>query len=241
MMRRAFAAIVIPAVLLCGCGRQVPDSQQEAPAEETTEYKDKDELVSEWMADETQTEPITVAAGEEIDDGATPLDAFEYTIREDGTAAILKYTGKDTAVVITSHIGDTPVTEIGQYAFEAKWDVESISIPETVSTIGEFAFMDCESLTQINIPEGVPALYRGTFAGCTSLTELHIPASVQSADEELLTGCPLTDLYIDNSALTCTSWGLEALDPPCTIHAPAGAAALTWAEKNGFPTEETDE
>ena len=38
MMRRAFAAIVIPAVLLCGCGRQVPDSRQEAPAEETTEY-----------------------------------------------------------------------------------------------------------------------------------------------------------------------------------------------------------
>ena len=133
------------------------------------------------------------------------------------------------------------MTEIGQYAFEAKWDVESISIPETVSTIGEFAFMDCESLTQINIPYDVTALYRGTFAGCTSLTELVIPVSVQSADEELLTGCPLTDLYIDNSALTCTSWGLEALDPPCTIHAPAGAAALTWAEKNGFPTEETDE
>ena len=233
MMRRAFAAIVIPAVLLCGCGRQVPDSRQEAPAEETTEYKDKDELVSEWMADETQTEPITAAAGEEIDDGATPLDAFEYTIREDGTAAILKYTGKDTAVVITSHIGDTPVTEIGQYAFEAAWDVQEIVLPDSVHFIGEQAFLDCESLTAVNIPS-VPVLYRATFAGCTSLSSVTIPASVTETYEELFSGCPIQDLYVENAALTYESWGLE--DAPCTVHAPEGAAIFDWAQSAGKST-----
>lgn len=213
-------------VMLCACSKE---------QEPTTS-----DLVEEWMADVTETQPVTVAQqeAEEIDAGATPLSAFEYTIREDGTASILRFTGKDANVVVTSHIGDAPVTEIAQYAFEAAWDVETLTLPESVTEIGEFAFMDCGSMTRINIPQGVTALYRGTFAGCGALTELTIPAAVAVTNEELLTGCPLTDLYVENAQLSYESWGLEELDPKCTIHAPAGAVILTWAQENGFPTAE---
>ena len=223
---RITALLLAAGLMLCGC------SKEKEP--ETTS-----ELVEEWMADATETQPVTVADQiAEIDPDATSLDCFEYTIRDDGTASIIRYTGKDPSVVITSHIGDAPVTEIEQYAFEAKFIVESVKIPESVTKIGEFAFMDCDSMTSINIPSGVTALYRGTFAGCTSLTELTIPAAVAETNEELLTGCPLTDLYVENPSLEYASWGLEDLDPKCTIHAPAGAAILTWANSNGFPTEE---
>lgn len=219
-----FCLLLAAGMTLCACSKEPTSS----------------ELVEEWMADATETEPVTVAQQEadEIDAGATPLSSFEYTIREDGTAEILRFTGKDTNVVITSRIGDAPVTEIAQYAFEAAWDVETVTLPESVTAIGEFAFMDCGSLTGINIPEGVTALYRGTFAGCGALTELTIPAAVAQTNEELLTGCPLTDLYVKNPQLSYSSWGLEELDPKCTIHAPAGAVILTWAQENGFPTAE---
>ncbi len=171
-----------------------------------------------------------------IDEGATPLTSFHYEIHED-YAVITDFIGEETEVVITSHIGDVPVTQIGQYAFEAAWDVTSIEIPDTVTFIGEQAFLDCESLTAIKIPEGVTALHRATFAGCLSLTELTIPGAVAETDEELFTACPLTDLYIKNPALPYASWGLEELESPCTIHAPEGAEIFVWAQANGFPME----
>ena len=223
------ASILIPTVLLCACSKEATESR--------VEEKEVDSLVKEWMADDSTTEPVK-AASEDIDEGATPLDRFEYTVREDGSAAILKYKGTDTEVVITSHIGEAPVTEIGQYAFEAAWDIETITLPETITVIGEQAFLDCDSMTSINIPEGVTKLQRATFAGCCALTELTIPASVTETQEELLAGCQLTDLYVLNPDLTYQSWGLEDLDPKCTIHAPEGAAILQWANDNGFPTAE---
>ena len=227
MRKSALLALLIPAVLLCGCSKEA--------AESIEEQKEVDSLVEKWMADDSTTEAVT-AASDEIDAGATPLDRFTYTIREDGSAAILKYKGKDKEVVVTSHIGENPVTEIGQYAFEAAWDIETLTLPETITVIGEQAFLDCDSMTSINIPEGVTKLPRATFAGCCALSELTIPASVTETQEELLSGCQLTDLHVLNPSLTYESWGLEELDPKCTIHAPEGAAILQWAQENGFPT-----
>lgn len=227
-MRKLGWICILAAVALAACAC----SKEEEP--QTTS-----ELVEEWMADETDTEPVTVAeqAADEIDPGATPLDSFEYTILEDGTASIIKFKGKDANVVITSHIGEAPVTRIEQYAFEAAWDVQTVQLPDSINYIGEFAFMDCGSLTSINIPAGVTALYRGTFAGCGAMTQFTIPATVTETAEELLTGCSLTDLYVENPELPYASWGLEDLDPKCVIHAPNSAAILVWADENGFPIE----
>ena len=171
-----------------------------------------------------------------IDEGATPLTSFAYEIHED-YAVITDFIGEETEVVITSHIGKIPVTQIGQYAFEAAWDVTSISIPDTVDFIGEQAFLDCESLTAIEIPANVTALHRAAFAGCLALTEMTIPEGITETDEELFIACPLTDLYIENPDLPYADWGLEELESPCTIHAPEGAQMLAWAEEHGFPTE----
>lgn len=227
-MRKPLVILLLTAVLFCGCGKQSPDVQVQ---------DEVDSLVEQWLADEMETtQPVTDSSAE-AEIGATPLDSFTYTIQEDGTAVILHFSGKETDVVISSHIGDAPVTEIGQYAFEAAWDVERITLPETVTVIGEQAFLDCSSLREINIPEGVTELRRATFAGCSSLERLTLPESVASTKEELFSGCMLTELFVLNPALTYESWGLEELDPKCTIHAPEGAAILAWAEENGFPTE----
>ncbi len=217
MRKYGSIAVLALAVLLTGC-ESAPTTK---PAETTTATSAPEE-----------TEPATYDLT--IDEGATPLESFTYEILDDH-AVIKDFVGKETKVVITSHIGSIPVTEIGQYAFEAAWDVQSIQIPETVTFIGEQAFADCESLTSINIPAGVTTLYRATFASCLSLETLTIPATVTETYEELLVACPLTDLYVENPTLDYVSWGLEELEVPCTIHAPAGAKILTWAESNGFP------
>lgn len=223
-MRKALIpAILLISVLLTACRTETSDSGMESEEAAPTEA----------FSAETQPEGTTEA---QIDEGSTPLTSFTYEIKDEH-AVITDFTGKETEVVITSHIGDVPVTEIGQYAFEAAWDVTSITIPDTVNFIGEQAFLDCESLTEIAVPAGVTALHRASFAGCLSLTKMTIPASVTETDEELFTACPLTDLYVENPDLAYASWGLEELEAPCTIHAPEGAEILHWAEEHGFPTE----
>lgn len=157
---------------------------------------------------------------------------FEYTI-EDGRALITKYTGNDADVVIPDTVDGVPVTEISYYAFEAKYDVRSVKVPETVTLIGECAFMDCSSLEEINIPEAVTGIDRGAFVACTSLKEVTIPKNVAYIREEAFTACEgMTSLRIQNPDLEYENWGLEEL-PGLTVYAPAGSKAAQWADAMG--------
>ena len=224
MRKQLLLTALTGCLLLCGCGESLPMTQDSAAPAGT----------------ETQQPTETAAPSEETtapaaDPGATSLESFTYEIRDDGTAVITKYKGKDKEVVVPSSIGEAAVTEIGQYAFEAAFSMERITLPEWLKTIGEQAFLDCDSLKDITIPEGVTSLPRAVFAGCTSLEQLILPASVTDTEEELLSGCALKDLYVMNPELTYANWGLEDMEEKCTIHAPEGAAILTWAEEHGFP------
>ena len=157
---------------------------------------------------------------------------FEYTVK-DGCAVITKYTGNAADVVIPDTIEGAPVTEISYYAFEAKYDLRSVKLPDTVTLIGENAFMDCSSLEEINIPEAVTGIDRGAFVACTSLKEITLPKNVAYVREEAFTACEgLISVWIQNPDLEYENWGLEEL-PHVTVYAPGGSKAAKWADAMG--------
>lgn len=159
-------------------------------------------------------------------------DDFNYEII-DGTAVITLYTGSAEEVEVPAEIEGAPVTKIGTYAFEAQYDITSVTLPESITLIAEGAFMDCSSLESINIPEAVGGIDRGAFVACTSLTEMTIPANVQYIREEAFTACEaMTSLTINNPDLAYENWGLEEL-PELTVYAEEGSAAAQWAEGMG--------
>lgn len=246
---------LIPLLLLLtlfsGCNSQaIPQEEDPAPyAEIDGQEYDLDNLpenASYNPDDNTVYITPTTAPPEEtiipeavdIDDDATSLDSFTYEVFED-RAVITGFTGSETEVVVPSHIGDYPVTEIGDYAFEAKWNITSITLPGDITKISEQAFADCESLTKINIPYPVTSIGRGAFSNCLSLTELTLPANVTETQEELFTGSGIQKLYILSRDLEYNNWGLEDAETKCTIYAQSGSAILTWAEENDFPFEAT--
>ena len=241
---KKLAILCASVLLLCsGCASKPISQEAEEPASpteselpENASYDPDSNTVYIFPTTETPEETV-IPDSVDIDAGTTSLDSLKYEVFED-RAVITDFTGSETEIVLTSHIGSYPVTEIGHYAFEAAWDVTSISIPDTVTTISEQAFADCESLTDISIPETVTFIGRGAFSNCIALSELTIPKSVTDTQEEMLTGCELTDLYILNPTLVYNNWGLEDSETKCTIHAPAGSAMLDWAEAHDFPTEE---
>ena len=70
------------------------------------------------------------------------------------------------------------VTSIGAGAFQDCNGLTSVSIPNSVTSIGSSAFRECTSLSSINIPNSVTYIDGSTFYHCTSLASINIPNSV---------------------------------------------------------------
>ena len=70
------------------------------------------------------------------------------------------------------------VTSIGAWAFDGCESLDDIVIPDGVTSIGDYAFNGCESLTGIVIPDSVTSIGTWTFCGCSSLKYISIPKSV---------------------------------------------------------------
>jgi uncharacterized repeat protein (TIGR02543 family) len=98
------------------------------------------------------------------------------------------------------------VTSIGYWAFAGCAGLASIAIPPGVTSIGSWAFADCTNLTTINITENVTSIRNYVFSGCTGLTGIDIPESVTSIGGNAFDGCTdLTNINVDTNNSTYTS------------------------------------
>ena len=92
------------------------------------------------------------------------------------------------------------VTSIGERAFCSSGVLTSVKIPDSVTSIGAYAFDTCSSLTNVTIPNGVTSIEEHTFDSCISLTSVTIPDSVMSIGQHAFQGCEsLTSVTIPDS------------------------------------------
>lgn len=135
-----------------------------------------------------------------------PASDFVYHVSEN-KALIKEYKGKGKDVVIPEKIEDSPVVAIATGAF-ASTDIESVDIPDTVTTIFDLAFAPCESLHTVKMGNGVADIGSGAFRGCKKLKNLTLSTSLTKIRTEAFKGCEsLETLYIPKSV---TEWGQEA-------------------------------
>ncbi len=105
----------------------------------------------------------------------------------------IEYNGKNTPVKWSSAKslttvtfkpgadGESPITEIGKYAFSECKALDPIVIPPKVTVIPEYAFYGCWALKTVTIPEGVTRLEQGAFQECDALTTVTLPQNSLTA------------------------------------------------------------
>ena len=97
---------------------------------------------------EAGTEAIPIPS--ETDEPAQYISGdYKYIILEDGTAEIMKYSGKVNELMIPKTLDGHEVTSIGNEAFYYCTSLTSVTIPDSVTSIGDEAFTECTSLTLI--------------------------------------------------------------------------------------------
>ena len=107
---------------------------------------------------------------------------YWYRTLTDGTAEILKYTGGSTSVQVPETIGGKSVKSIGAGAFGRNSDLESVSIPQSVTALQYGAFDSCSSLKKVDFASGsqLQSVADYAFNSCGSLTDINLPGSVET-------------------------------------------------------------
>ena len=98
------------------------------------------------------------------------------------------------------------VTTIGNGAFAWCRGLTTVTIGNSVTTIGYRVFASCTGLTEVSIPNSITTIGEKAFNGCTGLTEITIPNSVTDIGNLAFAGCTgLTEVSIPNSVTSIGS------------------------------------
>ena len=143
--------------------------------------------------------------------------AFKYEVNEDNTATI---TGHNFANVVNIEIPETIDGHVvtGLKSVKGKF-IETITMPDTVTTLAPCAFYGCEKLQNIRLSKNITDMptyitdtvyeehtgefahysYAGIFENCYALKKVIIPDSVKHLGYKTFSGCGLEKIVIPAS------------------------------------------
>ena len=129
------------------------------------------------------------------------ISVTEFTAR---VAGVADSTLTDIAIpeTVTYNNRELTVIEIEESAFKDYEALESVSIPNTLTSISDNAFYSCSSLAEVKLPEGLTAIGSHAFAGCTSLKAITLPESLKSLGGGAFYGSGIQSIRIPNKITT---------------------------------------
>ena len=165
---------------------------------------------------------------------------YKYTLNEDGTATITKYTGTESTITIPKQLENHEVTMIGSQSFKDNKSLQKIEISTNISTIDWMAFAGCTNLGEVDFaePSKIEVLPFELFVNCSNLTTINIPSSVKEIKLQCFTNCTaLTHVVIPEGVELigrqafsgCTN--LQSIVIPSSIVESGIASGATTASK----------
>lgn len=124
------------------------------------------------------------------------------------------------------------VTSIGIRAFSECTSLESIELPDSITSIGMQAFEVCTSLKSVKLPENLTSIEPGSFAMCANLTGIEIPANTSFIGFAAFMSClSLESITIRNPQCEISENAILEFDN-LTIYGYEGSTAQEYAENN---------
>ena len=114
---------------------------------------------------------------------------FRYTLADDGSAVIAKYTGKDVKVRIPAELDGHSVEGIGRRAFYGCESFHSVVFPKGLTFIGDQAFAGCMTLTNLDVPAGVTVIGEEAFRDCRRLSDVTFREGLEEIGSHAFAGC----------------------------------------------------
>ena len=182
-------------------------------------------------------------------DKENPLELDLYPL-PDGTYSVAVGNARCLKeIVIPSTYNNKPVTRIDKNGFlidHYELPLESVIIPDSVTSIGDSAFFQCSSLTSVTIGDSVTSIGGYAFSGCSSLTNINVSennACYKSIDGNLYSkdgktliqyaiGKTATEFIIPDSV---TSIGCEAFAGCSSLQSVTIGNSVTSIENYAFP------
>lgn len=126
--------------------------------------------------------------------------------------------------------------------------METLTLPDTITEIGKLAFASCSNLTHIDLPSSLELIQDNAFGGCFALQEIEIPTGTKTISTEAFYNClalekaviPSTVEEIGYDVFEQTdpdgeySWSTKPLEK-LTIYGMEGSEAQAYAENNDIP------
>ena len=91
--------------------------------------------------------------------------------------------------------------------------LESVVIPDSVTTIDVVAFCNCIKLKEITLPEGITAIGESAFDACWGLRQVDLPDSLSEINASAFNNCAnnlkLTVTEGSSAEQACINAGIE--------------------------------
>ena len=135
------------------------------------------------------------------------VDSLRYTLNDDRSATVSSclYQGTPSIVIpstITSGGTTYTVKYIGEYAFDQRKFITSVTFPNTLEKMAFCSFRWCTSLTSVEIPASLKEFSSSNFSECWNLKTVTIAAGSQmtKVDEAAFYNCnKLTSINLPNT------------------------------------------
>lgn len=170
------------------------DVEFEEPS--SLKYLDQTFMVTEWRQNLPKSTTYVGSVAVAYNSSSTSGKSNIYLKK--GTTCIAGGFCLNSQAVNTVNIPNT-VTSIGNFAFYNS-SLSSLTIPESVTEIGNYAFGHTK-LTSLEIPNTVTQIGASAFSG-SELTQIQLPSDITAIGRYLLCGTKITDITIPDSVRT---------------------------------------
>ena len=148
---------------------------------------------------------------------------YAYTVDANGNATITDFLGpvKSTNkgpydIIIPAMLDKYSVTGLGEYSFsdrDFRQNIQSVTIPESVTSIGDDAFYYCSRLKSLTIKGAVKSMGEHAFAECRDLATLSLCNNIQTIGDYAFDNCPSLEAIPLPKSLTSIGAYAFAINP----------------------------